>query len=59
MPKRRVKERRRQAQEFKRLVQIHGGRRSGTATPTDDRPRQPHGPRRAVNWAPEEEVCKS
>jgi hypothetical protein len=28
MPKRRVKERRKRAHEFKRLVQVHGGRKS-------------------------------
>jgi hypothetical protein len=37
MPKSRVKERRRRAQEFKRLVQVHGGRkkRSEPAPPDE------------------------
>jgi hypothetical protein len=34
MPKRRVKERRKRAQEFKRLVQVHGGRKGERMTPT-------------------------
>jgi hypothetical protein len=36
MSKRRVKERRKRAQEFKRLVQVHGGRKKQPSAPSPD-----------------------
>jgi hypothetical protein len=36
MSKRRVKERRKRAREFKRLVQVHGGRKTQPAAPSPD-----------------------
>jgi hypothetical protein len=36
MSKRRVKERRKRAQEFKRLIQVHGGRKKQPAAPSPD-----------------------
>jgi hypothetical protein len=36
MPKRRVKERRKRAQEFKRLIQVHSGRKTQPAAPSPD-----------------------
>jgi hypothetical protein len=38
MSKRRVKERRKRAREFKRLVQIHGGRKNQPAAPDQHPP---------------------
>jgi hypothetical protein len=36
MPKRRVKERRKRAHEFKRLIQVHGGLKKQPAAPSAD-----------------------
>jgi hypothetical protein len=40
MPKRRVKERRKRAQEFKRLIQVHGGRKRLATAPAATAHRQ-------------------
>lgn len=40
MPKRRVKERRKTAREFKRLVQVHGGRKKQAAALHEDQSRE-------------------
>jgi hypothetical protein len=36
MPKRRIKERRKRAHEFKRLIQVHGGLKKQPAAPSAD-----------------------
>jgi hypothetical protein len=36
MPKRRVKDRRKRAQEFKRLIQVHGHQKKQPAAPSPD-----------------------
>lgn len=45
MPKRRVKERRKTAREFKRLVQVHGGKRKASQVEGSVRAR--------LEWPPE------
>ena len=41
MSKRRVKERRKRVLEFKRLVQVHGGRKNQPAAPSADQHQAP------------------
>jgi hypothetical protein len=41
MTKRRVKERRKRAHEFKRLAQVHGGRKTQPAAPSPDQHQPP------------------
>ena len=41
MTKRRVKERRKRAHEFKRLGQVHGGRKTQPAAPSPDQHQPP------------------